>query len=79
MGYDLNRFKGDVDEELICSICSGVLENPVQVCLHLNLSNVIGHQSASFSISSFYSASLFPLTCYSDLLTFSPLISGTEM
>lgn len=30
MGYDLNRFQGDVDEELICPICSGVLEDPVQ-------------------------------------------------
>ncbi|XP_057303317.1 E3 ubiquitin-protein ligase NRDP1-like [Hydractinia symbiolongicarpus] len=36
MGYDVNRFQGDVDEELICSICSGVLEEPVQVpiCEH---------------------------------------------
>lgn len=37
MGYDLNRFKGDVDEELICSICSGVLEDPVQVCFFLTV------------------------------------------
>ena len=36
MGYDLNRFEGDVDEELICPICSGVLEDPVQapICEH---------------------------------------------
>lgn len=36
MGYDLNRFEGEVDEELICSICGGVLEEPVQapVCEH---------------------------------------------
>lgn len=36
MGYDLNRFEGEVDEELLCLICSGVLENPVQapVCEH---------------------------------------------
>ena len=31
MGYELNRFEGDVDEELICPICSGVLEEPLQV------------------------------------------------
>jgi len=36
MGYDLNRFQGEVDEELLCPICSGVLEEPVQapVCEH---------------------------------------------
>lgn len=31
MGYELNRFQGDVDEELVCPICSGVLEEPLQV------------------------------------------------
>lgn len=31
MGYDLNRFQGEVDEELTCPICSGVLEDPLQV------------------------------------------------
>lgn len=31
MGYDLNRFEGYVDEELVCPICSGVLEEPLQV------------------------------------------------
>lgn len=30
MGYDLNRFDGNVDEELICPICSYILEDPVQ-------------------------------------------------
>ncbi|XP_074601118.1 E3 ubiquitin-protein ligase NRDP1 elgi [Brevipalpus obovatus] len=36
MGYDVNRFHGEVDDELICSICSGVLENPLQApsCEH---------------------------------------------
>ncbi len=34
MGYDINRFQGEVDEELICPICSGVLEEPLQVMLH---------------------------------------------
>ena len=36
MGYDVNRFQGDVDEELMCSICGGVLEEPVQapLCEH---------------------------------------------
>lgn len=51
MGYDLNRFEGEVDEELICSICSGVLEEPVQapVCEHAFCSACINewlnHQS----------------------------------
>lgn len=31
MGFDVNRFQGPVDEELICPICSGVLQDPVQV------------------------------------------------
>lgn len=31
MGFDLTRFQGEVDEELICPICSGVLEEPLQV------------------------------------------------
>ena len=31
MGYDVNRFDGAVDEELICPICSFILEDPVQV------------------------------------------------
>ncbi|KAH9363031.1 E3 ubiquitin-protein ligase NRDP1 elgi [Haemaphysalis longicornis] len=36
MGYDLCRFQGDVDEELICPVCSGVLEEPLQApqCEH---------------------------------------------
>lgn len=36
MGYDVGRFQGDVDEELMCSICGGVLEDPLQApaCEH---------------------------------------------
>ncbi|KOB74352.1 Early girl [Operophtera brumata] len=36
MGFDIKRFQGDVDEELICPICSGVLEDPLQApaCEH---------------------------------------------
>ncbi|XP_012287403.1 E3 ubiquitin-protein ligase NRDP1 isoform X2 [Orussus abietinus] len=36
MGFDVHRFQGDVDEELLCPICSGVLEDPVQAsaCEH---------------------------------------------
>ncbi|CAG2181575.1 unnamed protein product, partial [Oppiella nova] len=30
MGYDTSRFDGPVDEELICPICSGVLEEALQ-------------------------------------------------
>ncbi len=26
MGYDVTRFEGSVDEELVCPICSAVLE-----------------------------------------------------
>lgn len=36
MGYELNRFEGEVDEELICPICSGVLEEPLQVTLTMH-------------------------------------------
>jgi len=35
MGYEINRFQGDVDEELLCPICSGVLEEPLQVSVTL--------------------------------------------
>lgn len=35
MGYDLHRFQGEVDEELTCPICSGVLEEPLQVSLKI--------------------------------------------
>ena len=31
MGYDRSRFEGDVDEEFICTICLGVLQEPLQV------------------------------------------------
>lgn len=37
MGYDLARFpNGNVDEELICPICTSVLEEPLQApnCEH---------------------------------------------
>lgn len=36
MGYDINRFEDNVDEELICPICSFILEDPVQApdCEH---------------------------------------------
>lgn len=37
MGYELTRFQGDVDEELVCPICSGVLEEPVQVIVDCRL------------------------------------------
>lgn len=37
MGYDTNRFIGEIDEEFICAICTSVLEKPVQSqkCDHL--------------------------------------------
>lgn len=34
MGFDVVRFRGEVDEELICPICSGVLEEPLQVSIN---------------------------------------------
>lgn len=36
MGYDIQRFEGEVDEELMCPICHQVLEDPLQVpqCEH---------------------------------------------
>ncbi|CAG5130714.1 unnamed protein product [Candidula unifasciata] len=36
MGFELDRFEEDVDEELICPICSSVLEDPLQApqCEH---------------------------------------------
>lgn len=40
MGYDVARFQGDVDEDLICPICSGVLEEPVQVGGKNNFINI---------------------------------------
>jgi len=33
MGFDSSRFVDEVDAELICSICHGVLEDPKQVCI----------------------------------------------
>jgi hypothetical protein len=36
MGFEVNRFQGEVDEELVCPICSGVLEDPLQVRKHGN-------------------------------------------
>nr|XP_022326008.1 E3 ubiquitin-protein ligase NRDP1-like isoform X2 [Crassostrea virginica]XP_022326009.1 E3 ubiquitin-protein ligase NRDP1-like isoform X2 [Crassostrea virginica] len=36
MGYEINRFRQEVNKEFICPICQGVLENPQQVseCEH---------------------------------------------
>lgn len=43
MGYDIHRFNERVDEELMCVICGGVLENPVMVgeCEHCFCRNCI--------------------------------------
>ncbi|XP_065567267.1 E3 ubiquitin-protein ligase NRDP1-like isoform X1 [Artemia franciscana] len=37
MGIDTARFSGDIDEDLLCSICTFVLEDPVQapICEHV--------------------------------------------
>lgn len=44
MGYDIARFQGEVDEELLCPICSGVLEDPLQApqCEHAFCKDCIG-------------------------------------
>ncbi|CAF1445972.1 unnamed protein product [Adineta steineri] len=36
MGFDIQRFPNSIDEELICSICGGVLQDPLQApsCEH---------------------------------------------
>ncbi|CAF4413460.1 unnamed protein product, partial [Adineta steineri] len=36
MGFDIQRFPHGVDEELICAICGGVLQDPLQAptCEH---------------------------------------------
>lgn len=43
MGFEIGRFEGEVDEELICPICSGVLEDPLQAtqCEHAFCSTCI--------------------------------------
>ena len=36
MGWDVDRFPGEVDSELICCICTGVLEDPAESpCRHV--------------------------------------------
>lgn len=36
MGYEITRFIGRIDEEFLCSICTMVLQNPVQSsCEHM--------------------------------------------
>lgn len=44
MGYDTARFKDEVDDELLCPICTGVLEDPVQAekCEHSFCRGCIG-------------------------------------
>ena len=43
MGFELGRFSDEVDEELLCSVCGGVLENPMQAmpCEHCFCSECI--------------------------------------
>lgn len=43
MGFEINRFSGEVDDELLCPICSGVLEEPLQApaCEHAFCSTCI--------------------------------------
>ena len=43
MGFDITRFESTVDDELICAICEGVLQNPIQVvsCEHVFCSDCL--------------------------------------
>ncbi len=42
MGYDPKRFFSKVDDEFVCSICTSIVENPVQTkCEHLFCSKCI--------------------------------------
>ena len=43
MGFDVSWFQGEVDEELLCPICSEVLEDPLQApsCEHAFCSECI--------------------------------------
>lgn len=43
MGFEITRFESTVDDELICAICEGVLQNPIQVisCEHVFCSNCL--------------------------------------
>ena len=51
MGLDVARVSGEVDEELICPICSGVLEDPVQV--HSNKKKTHFHRRFSSKMTFF--------------------------
>ena len=56
MGYEITRFEGEVDEELLCPICSGVLEDPVQVsgyqkCCHAHTdmhTHTVNHKDSRY-------------------------------
>ena len=50
MGFDSTRFEGEVDEELLCPICSFILEDPVQVkrCFDLTESDIVSLRILKF-------------------------------
>uniref|UniRef100_A0A8C9FFM7 Ring finger protein 41 n=1 Tax=Pavo cristatus TaxID=9049 RepID=A0A8C9FFM7_PAVCR len=60
MGYDVARFQGDVDEDLICPICSGVLEEPVQVGSQLQSSVSVGEVMGSTAWGELRGLPVFP-------------------
>ena len=66
MGYERSRFQGDVDEELICSICSGVLEEPLRVKKNQKIVPAIknSHKIEQVSLTQVYIFSFYQIsTC----------------
>lgn len=72
MGYDVNRFQGEVDEELTCPICSGVLEDPLQVCFVCTSSKVHTSLTLDFSMQAVMCEHAFCRGCINEWLTRQP-------
>lgn len=62
MGYDVTRFQGEVDEDLLCPICSGVLEEPVQVRAAFSDPTTLIQTSSVFHF--FLFIYFFSIVCY---------------
>ena len=88
MGFDTARFVDEVDAELICSICHGVLEDPRQV--HILISFTTGRLVAWWGAgvvicldqgADLHMAQLMPLpltvSCFSEIQIDFTFLSGT--